>query len=102
MSIDIDKWFDDVDTIAGTDDVHMPSYDYYSKNKAAVMALAKLGAAVANMPQGVSLARHGALGATKWCVENDLDGAAFWSIDGDDAFNALSNAEPFMSRYRDP
>lgn len=53
------------------------------------------------MPQGASLARHGALGATKFVVyENDSGEKPEWEIDGDCAYDALLNALPMFDKMR--
>ena len=64
-----------------------------------LIRLARIGAALERLPQGVHIARHGALGATKWCVESTEPDD--WSVDGDTALDALTNAEPWLAPLRE-
>ena len=55
--------------------------------------------AILELPQGVSLARHGALGDTQWCVTNTEDEHESYS--GKGPLEAIMAAKPLTDRLKD-
>jgi len=51
---------------------------------------------IMSLPQGVSLARHGALGSTQWCITNTDDEHDSYS--GDCPLSAIRAAKPLIDR----